>query len=116
MPRLNAANNAETTLTQNISSSATSFSVASSSLFPAAPFLVSIDDEILEVGAKTGNTFSSVIRGQEGTTPATHNSSTKVTNRFTAGMYKDLADGVNNLESAVGDITALLDAVNGEVV
>lgn len=99
MPRLNAANNAETTLASAISSSSTSLTVASGAAFPAAPFLISIDDEIIEVGAKNGNTFSDLLRGREGTTAASHNQAAKVENRFTAGMHDDLRTYLDLAES-----------------
>lgn len=90
MPRLKAANNAKTTLSQDINATATSFNVADGTLFPDAPFLASVDDEIMEIGAKSVNTFSSVLRGQEGTTAASHLSGANVENRFTAGAYEEL--------------------------
>lgn len=99
MPRLKAANNAKTTLSQDINATATSFNVADGTLFPDAPFLASVDDEIMEIGAKSVNTFSSVLRGQEGTTAASHLSGANVGNRFTAGTLAELADqaDVSNL-------------------
>lgn len=90
MPRLKAANNAKTTLSQDINATATSFNVADGTLFPDAPFLASVDGEIMEIGAKSVNTFSSVLRGQEGTTAANHLSGANVENRFTAGAYEEL--------------------------
>lgn len=95
--RLNVANNAQTTLNGAITSSATSFIVVDASLFPAAPFRVTVDAEIMEVGAvDTGTkTFSSVLRGQEGTTATTHNSGSYVENRWTKGTYDELVAAIN---------------------
>ena len=90
MPRLKAANNAKTTLSQDINATATSFNVADGTLFPDAPFLASVDDEIMEIGAKSANTFSAVLRGREGTAPLAHSNGAIVENRFTAGAYDEL--------------------------
>lgn len=115
MPRLNAANNAETTLASTITNSSTSLTVASGAAFPAAPFLVSIDDEIIEVGTKNGNTFSDLLRGQEGTVAASHDQGAKVENRFTAGAYNELTTKAY-VDDLVGDIASALDAINGEAI
>lgn len=99
MPILKAANNAKTTLAQSINSSVTSFSVADGSGFPAdGPFMVTIDDEIMLVGERNGNTFSGILRGQEGTTAAAHSSGAKVENRFTAGTYELLRQYIDEGE------------------
>lgn len=95
MPRLHAANQAKTTLAQNIDALATFFDVADASLFPSPPFRITVLDsngnpaEIMEVGAVSGNTFSNVQRGLEGTTPTSHNSGAYVENRLTAGMFNE---------------------------
>ncbi|WP_205683760.1 hypothetical protein [Brevibacillus migulae] len=94
MPRLQTANNAQTTLTASLTAAATSFTVTNAASFPNAPFRITIDGEIMEVGAinKSTNTFSSVQRGLEGTTAATHNAGAFVENRFTSGTYGELVD------------------------
>jgi hypothetical protein len=97
MPRLNSSNNAETTLAAAVSPTDTTFSVTDASLFPNAPFRITINAEIMEVGAidRGTNSFSSILRGQEGTTAASHNAGTAVQNRFTAGTYSELATDVD---------------------
>jgi hypothetical protein len=92
MPRLNASNRAKTTLAQAINPTATTFIVADTSIFPDAPFLVTVEDEIMEIGevSKATDTFSEVLRGREGTTAADHPEGASVENRFTAGMFNDL--------------------------
>lgn len=92
MARLKAANNARTTLAQTIDATVTSFTVADASIFPDPPFRITIDDEIMEVGAKDNatNTFSNVIRGVENTISASHDSGAVVENRFTAGTLAEL--------------------------
>lgn len=93
MPRLRAANNAITTLVSAINASQTSFTVADASLFPDPPFRITVDSEIMEVGAvdRVNNVFSSVQRGIEGTTAASHAAGALVTNTWTAGTYAELA-------------------------
>lgn len=91
MTRLNAANNAQALLVGDITAAATSFYVDDASVFPAAPFLISIDDEIMKVGTVLGNLLSDIDRAQEGTTAAAHASDSLVENRWTAGMYNALA-------------------------
>lgn len=94
MPRLKSANNAQSTLTAAITAAQTSFAVASASLFPAVPFRITIDSEVMEVTAiNVGtNTFTTVTRGLEGTIGAVHNSGASVENRFTSGTYDELVD------------------------
>lgn len=86
----NAANNASSQLATSIGAEDTSLAVLDGSSFPEPPFVVSIEDEIIEVRAKNGNTFSALVRGTEGTTPASHASGSRVENRFTAGTYQQV--------------------------
>lgn len=97
MPRLKSANNAESTLVAGIAPSDLSFQVADASPFPDAPFRITINGEIMEVGNinKATNTFSSVLRAQEGTVAANHLSGDSVQNRFTAGTYNELANDLD---------------------
>jgi hypothetical protein len=112
MTRLNAANNAQALLVGDITAAATSFYVDDASVFPAAPFLISIDDEIMKVGTVLGNLLSDIDRAQEGTTAAAHASDSLVENRWTAGMYDVLSDNtpLNNFSATtdpgVGDDSA----------
>ena len=101
---LNAANRARTTLSENINAFVTSFSVADASAFPAPPFVITIEEEIMEVGTVNGNTFSNVQRGQEGTAAAAHSAGAPVENRFTAGTYNRLVSDVNEQRVKVAKI------------
>lgn len=95
MTRLNAANNAQTRLVGDITAEATSFYVEDGGVFPVAPFVVTIDDEIMRIGTILGNLLSGISRGQEGTTAAAHiadDPDTWVELRWTAGMYAGLVD------------------------
>jgi hypothetical protein len=89
MARLNAANNAESVLAQAVSVDELTIVVADASVFPDAPFKLSIENEILEVTEVVGNSFT-VLRGQENTTIGTYAVGTLVENKFTAGSYNEL--------------------------
>ena len=91
MSRLNAANNAQSLLDGAISNADVTMTVLDGSIFPEPPFLVTVEDEIIEVGARSGNVFSSLLRGQEGTAAASHAAESLVENRMTVGMYDSLA-------------------------
>jgi len=91
LTRLNAANNAQALLVGDITSADTSFYVDDASAFPTAPFMVTIDNEIILVNTVLVNLFSSVTRAQESTTAAAHIGDSLVENRWTAGMYDALA-------------------------
>lgn len=111
MPRLKSANNAESTIVAAIAPSDTSFAVADASSFPNAPFRVSINGEIMEIGSldRPTNTFSSVLRGIEGTAAANHAAGTAIQNRFTAGTYSELessADAQQKADQAESDAIA----------
>lgn len=62
-----------TLLSASLSSTATSASVASVAGFPAAPYYVTVDSEILKVTKVVGTTLT-VSRAQGGSTAAAHNS------------------------------------------
>jgi hypothetical protein len=96
MSRLNAANNARTILTQNITNTATSFAISDASAFPSPPFRISIDDEIMEVTGVNANTLT-VTRAVENTTASSHNNGTIVENRPTAGSITELVSSLEVL-------------------
>ena len=90
---LNAKNNAETILSASINSSATSLTVADASVLPVVPFVITIDNEIMIVTNVVGNVLT-VTRGAESTTPAGHLAGVSVEHRWTAGMHKEVVDGL----------------------
>jgi len=96
MARLNAANNASTTLAADITSAATSITVVDASRFPNPPFRCTIykyepiSGEIIEVTARSGNTFTTVVRGKEGTTASAWDSGDLIEVLHTAEMYTEL--------------------------
>lgn len=96
-------NNAASALTAGVSDSAVSLPVTDASLFPVTfPFHVSIDGEIVKVDGVSANnlTLSDVaLRGQEGTTAASHLSGAAVELLITAKAVSDLNAAVNALEA-----------------
>ena len=108
---VNASNNAVAKLSSNINSSQTSLTVDDASIFPDAPFLVTVNNnrhnmEIMRVTNVGGNTLT-VQRAQEGTTAQSHEAGSIVENNFTAGTYRTLVDEVNKsirvVDSEIGD-------------
>ncbi len=61
------------TLVADITSSATSLDVTDAGGSPAVPFTAIIDNEQIRVTAKSGNSFTAVIRAYGGTTAVAHN-------------------------------------------
>src|SRR5690625_3433905 len=94
---VNASNNAETKLISSVNSSQTSLTVDDASIFPDAPFLITVNEEIMRVTNVSGNTLT-VQRAQEGTGASNHNAGSTVENNFTAGTYQAL---VQALEKSV---------------
>ena len=83
----NIINNASTSLaTASIAAGATTFVVANA-LAVSAPFKATFAStgEIIEVGAISGTTWSSITRGAEGTTAAAYTAGARLELRITAG-------------------------------
>ena len=100
---LEVTNNAVSRLLNGISNFATTLDVLASDgpLYPSLfPFHISIDDEIIEVGARSGDTLSSLIRGQEGTTQAAHSKDAKVELKVTAAMLQKYQTSLESLEAS----------------
>lgn len=116
MARLQSANNAEATLINGIAPSDTSFQVSDASVFPTPPFRITVNAEIMEVTAKNNgtNTFTSVLRGQEGTTAANHSSGASVQNRFTAGTHEELVSQ-DELTSVQNSLTTTIQGVESSL-
>jgi hypothetical protein len=123
------ANNAGSTLTANISSGATSLSVALATAFPnpsagqifmitMIPASSGIPGEIMQVTAVSGATFT-VVRGQEGTTATAYSAGDGVQNFLTAGSLSNFIQaGVqspNRIVTTTGAFTLLSTDNNGSV-
>lgn len=79
------SNNAESVLDGTINNSVTSLDVTDGSVFPSTGnFRILIEDEIMIVTARSGDTLT-VVRGQEGTAAASHNDGLSVLHTLTAG-------------------------------
>lgn len=74
------------TLGSGINNSVTSLGISSATGYPGSgTFRIRIDNEIIIVGAISGTTLSSLTRGAEGTTAASHSSGAAVSLVLTAG-------------------------------
>ena len=86
-------NFAKSTLAQGISATDTQLTVATGegAKFPErGPFRIIIDNEIIEVSSRSGDTFSGLIRGVEDTTPAAHAAGASVELRIFASILQEL--------------------------
>src|SRR5690625_538007 len=98
---VNASNNAETKLINSVNSSQTSLTVDDASIFPDAPFLITVNEEIMRVASVSGNSLT-VQRGREGTSASSHNAGNNVENNFTAGTYEAWVDEIKALKQQSG--------------
>jgi len=73
-----------TTLNGDITDTATSLVVVSATGYPAAPFKIKIDTEIIVVNTKVGVTFSGLERGHEGSPNVAHSNTDEVIHVVTA--------------------------------
>jgi hypothetical protein len=96
-----------------ISDSDTSFTVTDGSTFPSSNFRILMESELMFVGSRTGNTFSSVTRGAEGTSNVAHADAITVHHLLTKGAFDTVRANIEqvgtyaNLPSAApqeGDI------------
>lgn len=87
-------NNYVTTLNGAINNSVTSITVTTGPVAMTGPFRILIDSEIIYVGAAASTSFTSCVRGAEGTTAASHSSGAVVTNIITAASLLGLSDPI----------------------
>lgn len=110
MPREKFANSIATTLNGSINNSVTSVVVTDGSTFPTDSFRVVCESEIMYCTSRSSNTLT-VIRGQEGTTGASHANSTPINHVVTKGsldgfrlnMFADLGIVPFNTSLSVDD-------------
>jgi hypothetical protein len=114
------SNLATTTLASGITNSATTITVADGSVFPALGsgdfFFASIDTppnapEIVKVTAISSNTLT-VVRGQDGTTATSHNSSETIALRVVAAALEDLRDNAGTNVIAGSNLSFSGDTLN----
>jgi len=115
MTFLQVANRAVSKLTTDVSATDTSLTITTGDgvLFPTGNFVITIDDERILVGSRSGDTFSSLTRGYDGTTAASHTAGTRVELRIIARHIQELQDFCNTAGQPNG--LATLDT-NGKVV
>ena len=90
---LETTDNAESTLASTLAAAATSLTVAAGegALFPSSvPFDVTINAEIIKVGARSTDVLSSLTRAQEGTSDVEHASGQAVELRIISRHVNDL--------------------------
>lgn len=99
----NGANNFSTLLTAPVGTGDTTINVVSTSGITAPCVLTFVDTkEIVYASGQTSTSFTGCTRGMEGTTAASHASSSAIQSWVTYGFYSGLRDAVVALETKVG--------------
>lgn len=93
-----------TTLTQSLSKTATTMTVASTSGFPTGGDVLYVDDEIMSYTGKTATTFTGLKRGQQDTKPASHSSGKFVYNETAGVLNKSVAYSATQSATRGGSI------------
>lgn len=88
----------ETTLNGAINSAVTTMTLTDASGYQSAPFVLCIDNEMIHVGAVAGNVCSSLTRGYDGTTAASHSNGAGTFIGLAANQY----DGMKSSASIMG--------------
>lgn len=99
-----ASNSAVSYLSGSITNSATSITVQDGSGWASCSsgFVFRIDDEIIRCSSRSSNTFSSCTRGFNGTSAASHDTSTAVRSIIAAEHHNRLAAEVRAIVIALG--------------
>src|SRR4030095_14400508 len=99
-PFANVANNIASTLAASVTNSDTVIGVAAGAggTFPAAPFYVSCEFEVMKCVSKTGDSFN-VSLGQYGPPATSHTSGTVVELRSNAALFRDLSNAIVAIEN-----------------
>jgi hypothetical protein len=101
----NIKNNCASVLNATIDAIQTSLVLVAGggALFPAAPFYLSCEYEVMKCTGKSTDTLT-VTRGFDGTTAAAHTAGVIVEQRNNAALWTDLQSAVNNIESGTTQI------------
>lgn len=78
------------------------------SLFPAANFMVTVEDEIMLCTSRTGDALT-VTRAQEGTAAAAHSADDTAQLRLTEGQTAEWEEAIQALEVLIGDHPTAVD-------
>ena len=93
------ANDLETSITGDLTSSATTITVGSTAGF-SAPGYICIDDEVISVTGTSGGTqFTGCTRGADGTTAVAHAAGSIVSSAPVAANHNDLAAAIAAIET-----------------
>ena len=98
-----------TTLSSGINSSVTTFNVAASTGWPAAPFIAVLDpntvnEEIILVGTAAGTSWSSITRGYDSSAAVSHNAGSSV-QHMVVGI--DFREAQNHAVSTTSNVHSL---------
>lgn len=94
-----AVNNLATSLTDNpLTSGATTVNVAATAGFPTAGY-ITIDSEAIAYTGTTGTSFTGCTRGADGTTAASHVTTTQVFHDVVAAHHNVLKDEIKAIET-----------------
>ena len=98
-------NNVATLLNTSMDASQTNLAViaGAGTLFPPAPFFVSVEFEVMKCTGIVGDNLT-VTRGQDGTTAAVHAAGAIVEMRGNAALWTEVQSAVNNIESGTNQI------------
>lgn len=107
------ADNARTTLTSPLTSSATTATVTSTSLFPNSG-AVAIGTETVYYTGKTVSTLTGLLRGRDGTSAVAHNAGESVRMAQFAAIHKAVRDSLIATQNKLGGGACLAD--NGLVL
>lgn len=101
----NIKNNCASVLNATIDAIQTSLVLVAGggALFPAAPFYISCEFEVMKCTGKSTDTFT-VTRGFDGTTAAAHTAGVIIEQRNNAALWTDLQLAVNNIESGATQV------------
>lgn len=93
------ANRAETSVATAYTSGGVAMTVTSGTLFPAAPFLFTVDDEIFACSSKGTGANWTVAGAQESTVAADHANGVAVRHNITAGQITAIQTAINATEA-----------------
>lgn len=92
-------NRAETTLNTALNNGASTVDVVDGSVFPSSGrFKITVENEVIDIASRAGNTLTVESRGAEGTSDVTHGSGSTVSMQFTKGHYETLRDAIINTQ------------------
>jgi len=100
-------NRAFSTLVADLTDAGSSCSVASGegARFPDDTFIVLIDNEYIHVGSRSGDVFSSLTRGYDGTTAAAHVANSRIVLPFGKAQYDRMYSNLSEHTHVKADVS-----------